>query len=140
MSLSRFSSRNTQDSQLYLRLQAHCLKLHYVHPFLQAQVLPLGPNYHRFLGIYEWHPMGFKQPMVVLGWGSISDEHREPPTVLTTHIAAASGPSAFLPHLAGLPICWCNTACWASLLFHCCWFPHSEGGKKPRDHQEAECL
>lgn len=47
-------------SQLHLRLQAHCHKLHRVHLLLKAEDLPLVPNYHSFLGVYEWHPMGFK--------------------------------------------------------------------------------
>lgn len=47
-------------SQLHLRLQAHCHKLRRVHLLLKAEDLPLVPNYHSFLGVYEWHPMGFK--------------------------------------------------------------------------------
>lgn len=58
-------------SQLHLRLQTHCHKLHHVHLLLKAEVLPLVPNYHNFLGIYEWHPMSFKQPMAILLWGLI---------------------------------------------------------------------
>lgn len=91
-------------SQLHLRLQAHCHKLRRVHLLLKAEVLPLVPHYHSFLGVYEWHPISFKQPVAILLWGvdnlMNTETHPTPVTVLSMRRAAGCWPFC---HLAGLP-------------------------------------